>query len=306
MSVRGPIARTDSEATADCPRSAIRWGGRWSATSCHTRRGIETMSTFPGGLGRRGGDPAGRDRPRRRRGEHRDGGGQQAADGQRRHRVMTDRAGPGTAPRSPRPARPPPTTSSTAARPASAMRSAAAGSARSAATAAASARASPMGTIRPLTPSRITSGHQAHRRRDHGPAERQRLGRARAVPTPRRRGSPRRRPQRSSSGALSLGPASRTVPSRPRAWIWSGQLAGQRALADDRDAHVDPAGPQERGRLDQGREPLLRVQAGDADDERLAVDDAEAVPDLLAGAQGLGRRPEGRMTRTGREVCSCT
>ena len=43
------MARTDSDATADCSSSPIRWGGCRSATSCQTSRGMETISTFPGG-----------------------------------------------------------------------------------------------------------------------------------------------------------------------------------------------------------------------------------------------------------------
>ena len=123
----------------------MRFGGCWSATSCQTSRGIDTMSTWPGGWSpRRAASrrPPGPPRSRRapRRAEARTGPEHRA-----RPVVMTGGGGPGRAPRSRRPARRRPRTRRTASRPAAAMAAAAAGSASSAATAPARARASPIG-----------------------------------------------------------------------------------------------------------------------------------------------------------------
>ena len=286
----------------------MRLGGCWSATSCQTRRGMDTISTLPGGLA--SGPPAVPDRagrgaarsPARATAATPASGGAEGGPRHRRPRRSRysssvastsasapqhplHRAAPGLGhrrrgrrvgeqrepPRRPAPARRP---------------------------RARSGRSSPSRTTSGTSPTGVaTTGRQQHERLgqhqraglpDRGDGHH--VGRGQLV-----RGVVARADQepRWPSRSLARGSASVSSPA-------SGPSPTMATRTSAPSVH------QQRGGLDQRRQPLLRVEPGDADDERLAVARRRGGPaPRRAGAGPRVAGPSGRITRTGREVCCC-
>ncbi len=158
--------------------------------------------------------------------------------------------------------------------------------------AAASARASPTGTMRPLSPSRTTSGTSptgvATTGRPSTSASASTSG-----PDSHTEGMATTSATASSSGALSLGPTRATVASRPLRWISavSSLASGPSPTMATRSPRPVPTSSSVG--LDQRRQALLRVEAGDAHHEGLTGAGPEALTDLGRGPDGHRRRADG-------------